>query len=92
MVSESKKTYANTWLKGWALQEWRLLSQAVQQEYMAAVQALRSRLDPSSKTIASQNFRNSLLKSGGSASDFTDQIVYGKDDLSHATIYTLLYG
>ena len=86
------------YLKGRALQEWRLLRQTVQWDFSAAVDALRSRLDPGSKILATQDFRHSLQKSSESVSDFIRrlekifQIAYGKDDLNHATRDALLYG
>ena len=85
-------------LKGRALQEWRLLSQPDQQDYAAAVNALRARLDPGSQTMAAQDFRHTLQKSGESVPEFIRrlerifQIAYGKDDLNRSTRDTLLYG
>lgn len=76
----------------------RLFSETVQKEYTAAIDALCSRLDPGSKTMAAQDFRHSLQKSSESVSDFirqlekTFQIAYGKDHLNHVTRDTLLYG
>lgn len=52
------------YLKGRALQEWRLLPRSEQQSYPVAVEALRARLDPGSKTVAAQEFRHSLQRSG----------------------------
>ena len=86
------------YLKGRALQEWRLLSQAEQNDFTTAVSALRARLDPGSKTMAAQDFRHSLQRSGEGVPDFirrlekTFQIAYGKDDLNRTTRDTLLYG
>ena len=86
------------YLKGRALQEWRLLSRSEQQDYTTAINALRVRLDPGSKTMAAQDFRHSLQKSGENVPDFirrlekTFQIAYGKDDLNPTTRDTLLYG
>ena len=85
------------YLNGQALQEWRLLSQTEQQDYTMAIQALRGRLDPGSKTMAAQDFRHSLQRSSESVPDFirrlekTYQIAYGKDDLNTATRCALLY-
>ena len=70
----------------------------MQQDYGAVIHALRSRLDPGSKTMAAQDFRHSLQKSGESVSDFvcriekTYQVAYGKDGLNPATRDALLYG
>ena len=86
------------YLKGRALQEWRLLPRSEQQSYPTAVEALRTRLDPGSKTVAAQEFQHSLQKSGESVSDFIRrlekkyQIAYGRDDLNAATPDALLYG
>ena len=86
------------YLKGRALQEWRLLSQTEQEDYTIAIQALRGRLDPGSKTMAAQDFRHSRQKSSESVADFirrlekTYQIAYGKDDLNASTRHALLYG
>ena len=85
-------------LKGRALQEWRLLEQTVQQDYRTAIEALRSRLYPGSKTMAAQDFRHSIQRSCESVPDYirrlekTYQIAYGKDDLNSATRDALLYG
>ena len=78
------------YLRGRALQEWRLLHRSDQQDYPEAIEALRTRLDPESKTMAAQDFRHSLQKNGETVSDFicrlekTYQIAYGKDDLNAA--------
>ena len=86
------------YLRGRALQEWRLLHRTEQQDYPKAIEALRARLDPGSKTMAAQDFRHSLQKNGETVSDFicrlekTYQIAYGKDDLNAATRDALLYG
>ena len=85
------------YLRGRALQEWRLLGRTLQQDYEAAISALRSRLDPGSKTMAAQDFRHSAQKSGECVPDFirrlekTYQIAYGKDDLNQDTRDALLY-
>ena len=60
--------------------------------------ALHVRLDPDSKTMAAQDFRHSLQKSGENVPDFiwrlekTFQIAYGKDDRNLTTRDMLLYG
>lgn len=83
------------YLQGRALQEWRLLPHFEQNSYSSA---LRIRLDPGSKTVASQEFRHSLQRDSESVSDFirrlekTFQIVYGRDDLNTAIQDALLYG
>ena len=86
------------YLQGRALQEWRLLHQAEQRDYLTAIEALRTRLDTGSKTVAAQEFRHAMQRTGESVSDFirrlekTFQIAYGKDNLNAATRDTLLYG
>ena len=86
------------YLKGQARQEWRLLNPAEQQDFKAAINALRARLDPGSKTMAAQEFRHTLQKVGETVPDFIRrvekifQIAYGKDDLNRVTRDTLLYG
>ena len=86
------------YLKGRALQEWRLLGLSEQQCYAAAIEALRRRLDPGSKTVAAQEFRHSLQRRGEVVSDFIQRlekkyhVAYGKDDLAASTRDALLYG
>ena len=83
------------YLRGWALQEWRLLDQVVQQDHPMAIEALHSWLDPGSKKMAAQEFSHSLQKSGESVADYIrhiEQVAYSKDDLNTATRNTLLYG
>ena len=74
-----------------------MLGRTLQQDYEAAISALRSRLDPGSKTMAAQDFRHSAQKSGECVPDFirklekTYQIANGKDDLSQDTRDALLH-
>ena len=85
-------------LKGRALQEWSLLSLTVQQDYTAAIDALRSRLDSTNRTVAAQDFRYSIQRQGESVADFIRrlekayQLAYGKDSLNPAVRDALLYG
>ena len=85
-------------LRGRALQEWRLLHRSEQQTYSTAIEGLRTRFNPGSKTMAAQDFCHSLQRDGEVISDFirrlekTYQIAYGKDDLNAATWDALLYG
>ncbi len=85
-------------LRGRALQEWNLLDPADKCSYSSAVEALRTRLDPGSKTMAAQDFRHSTQRDGECVADFirrlekTFQIAYGRDNLARETRYTLLYG
>ena len=45
-------------MKGRTLQEWNLLREDEKESYDNGVAALRSRLDPGSKTMAAQDFRH----------------------------------
>ena len=86
------------YLRDRALREWCLLNPSEQQSYQSAIEALRIRLDPGSKTVAAQEFRHSLQRDGESVSDFIRrlekkyQVAYGRDDLNSATRDALLYG
>ena len=95
---EDKLMQLPGYLKDRALQGWRLLPRSEQQSYLAEIEALRTRLDPGSKTVAAQQFRHSLQKSGECVSDFIRrlekkyQIAYSRDDLNTATRDALLCG
>ena len=95
---EDKLMQLPGYLRGRALQEWHLLRRSEQQSYPTAIDALRTRLDPGSKTMAAQDFRHSLQRIDEPVSDFigrlekTYQIAYGKDDLDTMTRDALLYG
>ena len=69
-TTEDKLMQLPGYLRGRPLQEWSLLPRSEQQSYPAAIEALRTRLDPGSKTVAAQDFRHSLQKSGESVSAF----------------------
>ena len=58
--SKDKLMQLPGYLRGRALQEWRLLHHSEQQSYSSAIEALRRRLDPGSKTVAAQEFRHTL--------------------------------
>ena len=87
-----------SYLKGRALQEWRLLGPSVQRDYTAAIEALRSRLDSTNRPMATQEFRHSIQRSGESVADYIRrlekayQLAYGKDSLSSEVRDALLYG
>ena len=78
-------------LKGRALQEWNLLSSDQRATYARATEALRSRLDSISKTVAAQDFRHATQREGESVSDFirrlerTFRSAYGRDLMSTET-------
>jgi hypothetical protein len=96
--AEDKLMQLPGYLCGRALQEWWLLSSSEQDSYSSAIEALRQRLDPGSKTVAAQELRHSLQRGGESVSDFirclqkTFQVAYGRDNLNTATRDALLYG
>jgi len=50
------------YLRGRAQVEWNLLSAEEKCTYAAAIQALRIRLDPGSKVLATQDFRHAIQK------------------------------
>ena len=85
-------------LRGRALMEWNLLGTDEKATFSTAVDALRARLDPGSKTMAAQDFRHSAQLESESVADFirrlekTYQIAYGRDQLKPETRDTLLYG
>ena len=83
-------------LRGRALQEWNLLSEAQQTTYKKAVEALRARLDSGNRTLAVQDFRHSNQKETEPVADFirrlehTYQLAYGHDRMHPETRDTLL--
>ena len=84
-------------LTGRALQEWNLLGSDEKDTFSNAVEALRVRLDPGSKTMAAQDFRHAAQLENEGVADFirrlekTFQIAYGRDKLKTETRDTLLY-
>ena len=85
------------YLKGRALQEWHLLSRTDQQSYPKAIDGLRSRLDSTNRTLATQEFRHLLQQRGESVAEYIRrlekayQVAYGKDSLPPGTRDALLY-
>ena len=85
-------------LKGRALQEWNLFSESEKSTYEQATASLRSRLDPGSKLIATQDFRHAAQEENEKVGDFVRRleqsfkIAYGHDNISAETRSTLLYG
>jgi hypothetical protein len=85
-------------LAGRALQEWNILGSDEKDTFSNAVEALRARLDPGSKTMAAQDFRHSAQLENEGVADFirrlekTFHIAYGRDKLKAETRDTLLYG
>ena len=86
-------------LNGRALQEWNLLRPDQRRTFTEATEALRLRLDSSSKTIAAQDFRHLAQHEEEPVRDFirrrlerTFRAAYGRDPMSLETRETLLYG
>ena len=85
-------------LRGRALQEWGLLSALEKSSLEEATAAMRNRLDPSSRAMAAQDFRQAPQHKGESVSDFIRRVeqlfklAYGKDGMSEETRGTLLHG
>ena len=96
--AEDQLMQLSGYLRGRALQEWRLLPSSEQKSYSVAIEALRMQLDPGSKMVTAQEFRHSLQRSGEGVSDFirrlekTFLVAYGRDDLNTATRDALLKG
>ena len=85
-------------LRGRALQEWGLLTKEERKSLDEVIVVLRSRLDPSSRTLAAQDFRHALQQEGESVADFIRRLeqlfklAYGRDGMSEETRGTLLHG
>ena len=85
-------------LRGRALQEWGLLDVDSKSTYAKAVDSLRARLDPGSRTLAAQDFRHTRHEDNEPVTTYirrlerTFQIAYGHDSMSMETRDTLLHG
>lgn len=85
-------------LRGRALQEWGLLDSDTKKSYTQAVEALRLRLDPGSRTLAAQDFRHTAQNDDERVADFirrlerTFNVAYGREGMSTETRDTLLHG
>ena len=85
-------------LRGRALQEWGLLSADDKKSYTRAVEALKSRLDPGSRTLAAQEFRHTTQGEAEKVADFirrlerTFNVAYGREGMSTETRDALLHG
>ena len=85
-------------LRGRALQEWSLLDEARRKTYETAVESLRVRVDPGSRTLAAQDFRHTSQGEKELVTDFirrlerTFQVAYGHDRMLAETRATLLHG
>ena len=85
-------------LRGRALQEWELLTDADRSSLESAVEALRKRLDPGGKVLAAQDFRHASQRDDETVADFVRRlersfkVAYGRDGLSLETQHALLHG
>ena len=85
------------YLRGRALQEWGLLPASDKSTLERAVDTLRNRLDPVSRTLAAQDFRHTSQKHGESVADFIRRLeqmfklAYGRDEMSDETRKMLLH-
>ena len=85
-------------LRGRALQEWGLLDDASKETYQTAVESLRMRVDPGSRTLAAQDFRHLTQGEKEPVADFIRRlervfrVAYGHDHMSAETRATLLHG
>ena len=59
-------------LRGRALQEWELISDTDKGTFSGAVQSLKSRLDPGSKTLAAQDYCHTVQSDSESVADYVD--------------------
>jgi hypothetical protein len=81
-----------------ALQEWGLLTVREKKSLEEVIAVMRSRLDPSSRTQAAQDFRHASQQEGESVADFIRRLeqlfklAYGRDGMSEETRGTLLHG
>ena len=84
-------------LRGKAWQEWNLLPTEEQSKMSRAIEALTTRLDPGSKSLAAQDFRHLSQRSRESVRDFvtrlekTFRVAYGSDPMSKETREALLF-
>ena len=58
------------YLRGRALQEWKLLDSKDKASYHSTITALRERLDPGNQNLAALDFRHASQKPSESVSDF----------------------
>ena len=85
-------------LRGRALQEWGLLTAREKKSLEEVIAVMRSRLDPSSRTLPAQDFRHASQQEGESVADFIRRLeqlfklAYGRDSMSKETHGTLLHG
>ena len=86
------------YLRGKALQEWSLLSDSDQSTFTIATAEMQNRLDPGSKMIAVQEFRQMTQKSKEMVTDFIRRLeqafrrAYGREHITTETRDALLQG
>ena len=85
-------------LRSRALQEWELLDVDTKTSYIRAIEALRLRLDPGSRTLAVQDFRHTSQAEDEKVAHFirrlerTFNVAYGREGMSAETRDTFLHG
>ena len=85
-------------LRGRALQEWNLLSEAEKSKLEVAVGALSFRLEQGSKAMAAQEFRHCSQMDSERVADYirrlekTFRVAYGREAITQETRNALLYG
>ena len=57
-------------LRGWALQEWKLLNPTDKTTHHSTIKALRERLDPRNQNLTLLDFRHTSQRSSETVSDF----------------------
>ena len=86
------------YLRGRALQEWKLLGPTDKTTHHSTVRALRVRLDHGNQTLAALDSRHASQRSSETVSDFLKQLehiyqtAFGRENLSPETRDMLLYG
>ena len=81
-----------------ALQEWGLIEESDKKTFKDAVNALRLRLDPGSKTMAAQEFRHTMQGTKESVASYIRRlerafrVAYGRDGMATETRDAFLYG
>ena len=83
-------------LQGTALQEWNLLTAEEKSNWDTAVKALRGRLEPRDRALATQNFWHATQKNSKTMADYicrmerAFQLAYGWDGMLRETRETML--
>ena len=82
-------------LRGRALEEWNLMDKCEKKDLNSAADALRRRLEPSSKVLAAQDFRHASQKQEEPIADYIWRLemfctAYGRERISSETRDALL--